>query len=491
MKKLLITLFCCALLSITHKNYAKEPPPIASINEAQLQLVYINIFESGVYDSYLNQLKIFTQQEIQKNSLLEQALASIPEKSTAFEQEGLKLINGILTAQSSDTISKALYHGCMLKQLRFLINDKNNLPLTQPPLTHELVDFIDKLSVWMFTQPDLSKPAKKFMYTETGFDKEVVAKLFQEDQQNFVNNIHSIFANNPRFIWPEKLKGVFNDPALYGDMPSTLFHLNNAKKTKVIRTPNVARDLALNDRTGKTRVAHLNEEFKNYLLATPGKIHLYVNLLGRDEEDEGKVAKIEGLENDLLVGSKIIVVSLDKQKSSDFYFQKGDYEDLSDAHQFKQAFLSTLFQSDGSYYWSNKLDLTQWRTQLAEILEEVHRHHFDGKEELTQAERLDFVEIIYVKIVDALVEKFEPDVMNITCKQSVDRAPSLYMLYYLDHRLKTGATVEDEIQNLYWMYFSPPIAFHNRAGHNYRILRFQSALNKIIETHATQPLQAH
>ena len=126
------------------------------------------------------------------------------------------------------------------------------------------------------------------------------------------------FQSNPRFIVDEKLEGIPNDPILYGDMPSKIFTLNNPKKTTVIRTSNVARDVKINQETGKTEVAQLNEEFRNYLIASPKKIHFYVNLLERDMDDLGKTALVEKLENDLLAGSSIAVITLVKKKSSNF-----------------------------------------------------------------------------------------------------------------------------------------------------------------------------
>ena len=124
--------------------------------------------------------------------------------------------------------------------------------------------------------------------------------------------------------------------------------------------------------------------------------------------------------------------------------------------------------------------MAEWRKKVLEIIDSIHANYFDQREELSVQERLDFIEISYVKFIEALVEKFNPDVMNITCKHSVDRGPSLYMLFYLHERLKAGASLQSELQNLYRLYFSPLIAFHNRAGHDYRIERFQAALNRML-----------
>jgi|688.fasta_scaffold06950_15 hypothetical protein len=451
------------------------------INELEFQLVYVNIFDSEIYDSYFQQMHSFVQQELQGSPNLADAIHSPKHDATAFERKGLKFLEELLSYNLQDPYSKALFHSDKIKQLRNLIKHKKKWEVDGTPIQRKIAEFIDNLTVWLYTRPDLSNSIKKFMYQEVGLDENLVFYTFKKEPQSFFNNIHTILANLARFSDREKQERILNDPNLYGDMPSVLFELSN-KKTTMIRTPSIVRDLKIDEVNGKTIAAALNEEFLNYLKASRGKLHFYVNLLDREKKDLIKSSLIENLESDPEVGPSIAVITLDKQKAADFYFQKGEFQDLSNANQFKSAFFSKLFDPDGLYYWSNKLEPIEWKNQVLEILEEIHQQFFSGREELMIEERLDFIEITYLKIIEAIVEKIHPDVMNITCKQSVDRGPSVYMLYYLYDRLKTGRPVEFEIQNMYWLLFSAPLAFHNRPGHDYRISRFQTAANRMIQS---------
>lgn len=442
------------------------------INEAQFRLYYINIYESSIYKTYHSQLQAFLQSEIEKSKSLQEALLS-SETGHSFIDQGLEFIHLIFKSMPQDRFDQALQHEKFITKLRELITEKSTVENHKDPLTNAVAHLIDKLTIWMFTEADLSIPAYEFMYTETGLDQSAIDTLFQLDPFNFAIAIQTFFEGSEHFSEKEKPPEMLEDPVLYGDMPMKLFTLQNGK-IEVIRTANVVRE------SGAEGDNRLNEEFKNYLVARPGKLHLYINLLPRTGDDSEKSTLIEDLEDDPLVKKSFAIITLPKQKASNFYFQKGEYADLNDAFQFKQAFFTVLFIRDGDFYWSKKLEIGKWRKEVLAIINAVHKDFFAKREELTVQERLDFIEIAYIKIIEAAINQLNPDVLNVTCKQSVDRGPSIYALLYMYDRLKAGSSLEEEYQTLYCLYFSPPIAFHNRPGHDYRVERFQTALNRMI-----------
>ncbi len=421
----------------------------------------------------------FTLKDVVQHPALSQAIHSKSSALTHFQIEGLEFIKSILNAKFQDGFAKAKFHENMIQNLRDLIVQKNNLSKPYDPLTQELIGFIDDLSVWMFTQPDLRIPVEQFMVKATGYNPDRLREVYQKDPTNYLNNIHTHLQTLARFTSYEKTGGILNDPILFGDVPSYLFNLSNPKKTRVMRMSNMARDLSLNPSTQKTETAKVNEEFLNYLMARLDKKHLYVNLMARDGEEIAKSQEIENLEKKSELLSAIVVVSLDKGKTSHFYYQTGPYKQLSSAKNFKAVFLERLFEPKGVYYWSMRLDMPAWKKQVEEMMEKVHSDYFGSRAHLTAEERQDFIELLYLKIIDALVVQFEPDILTISCKQTVDRGPSIYTLVYVYDQLKAQNQLDK--MKMFTLFFSPPLALHNRLGHDYRVTRLQSAANKLMQ----------
>lgn len=186
------------------------------------------------------------------------------------------------------------------------------------------------------------------------------------------------------------------------------------------------------------------------------KKHLYVNLMKRHGL-EGPLSKaIESLDKS---EPALAVVTLDK--NSPFYWQEGDFPNF--ASDFKNLFLKHM-QEGRDFYWSSQVEI-----DLKGLLEKVHFASFQKKSILTQKERQDFIELVYLEILDNLTLSFRPESMNITCKQAMDRAPSLAVLWQWKHNLVS----KEEAAAL---LFAPPLLVHNRPTHRSRLDRFISAL---------------
>lgn len=203
--------------------------------------------------------------------------------------------------------------------------------------------------------------------------------------------------------------------------------------------------------------AEVSPEFQEFIKGRNS--HLYVNLMKRHGNEGIFTQKIEALEKAF---PQLIVVTIDK--NSPFYDQEGWLHE--DKETFKTQFLAHLQSPD--FYWSSHLD-SQWNETLKLAIQTTDDRYFSKESSLSPPKRRDFIELTYLAILDALQAQFHPETMNITCRQGIDRGPSLMGLWLYHHGILNLEQVTVQL-------FVPPLLFHNRAPHASRIERFVSAI---------------
>lgn len=260
--------------------------------------------------------------------------------------------------------------------------------------------------------------------------------------------LQTAFKTDPRFSSLHN-PADFEDQTFAGNLPSWIADYNG---TSIIRMGQPV--CGQNGWRGMASVLYVAPEFRQFLQGQ--KSHLYVNLMKRKGNEGLFSQKIEILERDL---PNVRVVTLDR--NSKFYNQDEETSLAKDA--FKKSFLAHLQGPD--YYWSGKLD--NWIQNLHTILEDVDNRYFPDRASLSPTERRNFIELTHLAILDALQAQIQPQTMNITCRQGIDRGPSLTALWLYQHGVLNldQATVQ---------LFVPPLLFHNRAPHAARIERFVS-----------------
>ena len=414
---------------------------------------FVNVFNSGIYSSYLNQRDAYlaTQEKALEQMAQEPEFAELHDLLTFKGERG------------------AVYQTKVMMALRDAVGNKEKAS----PSTKE---FLDNYTVWLFGTPKIDAPVSRFLDKALPIDFNQVS---QEDPKGAYMAIHQVVETIPEFIEDKKTGRTLppEDNLLHGDLPS---HLFNWGRTEVIRTSNIAHDLTV-DSKGKTITATMNPEFYHYIetLASRGEQHLYVNILSRKNHEKGKTIEIEALEDDPKVAPGIIVIGLDKERSYPFYYQDPPFAAIDDAQEFKRLFLERLIQPNGHYYWSKHLNQEEWAGTLSSLIDEVHQEYFHNDDKLDLASRKDFIDLTYVKIVEAVKNRFNPKRLNITCKQAVDRGPTLYGLVYLYEQSKHGPIQSHDVKKAAQLIFGPALAFQNRATHVYRIDRFQTAANRL------------
>ena len=82
---------------------------------------------------------------------------------------------------------------------------------------------------------------------------------------------------------------------------------------------------------------------------------------------------------------------------------------------------------------------------------------------LSDDERKIFIELALTKMIKALHDELLPDTSNITCKYSMDRAPSTFCLFFVLEKLESkGNLSKKDCEELLTLLFTPSILAHNR-----------------------------
>lgn len=428
--------------------------PTVEYSLIALEKVYLQLYECGIYENHRQQAQNFISG------------LTLPQSMSDSENA---IVESLYSTLPEMDIEKAFYQAELMNWIRTAVHES-----TGPS------PFLDAYIYWLFTRPDLQKISAKYLTDQYGLDKEQTALIYQLDPEHFLENTYNYLSAMNLAPKTEVEEEYANDPLLYGDMPSFQFTWNNKKKTRVMRIPNMARDYFIHAPEGLIAASTINEEFYHYLklLKSKNQKQLYINLMAR--EGDTKTAAIEALDTDPLVGDAIVVISLDRSKKSDFYVQQGIFEEMDDAKTFKKHFLAKLTDPKGEFYWSKKVHQKGWLNKLPFILEAVHFRYFGNKKRLTHSERTEFIELTYVLIVNELVNLVNPDFLNISCKQTVDRGPTLYTMVFAYQLLHQGKTADEIYYDILLKLYSPTAVYHNRNGHFFRILRFDATLNRLV-----------
>lgn len=420
-----------------------------SLNTSQKTAIHEcdNVFSSDVYAEFQQQLAAF----------IENDLAAHP--SLKIEKPELGKFVTLLLQSSSEDLRH--YHTSWVTYLRTQLN------LLGEQNSEELDGFFRRLDHWLITSPDLTRSIENFLFTKFALPE------YKDDYASVIHSYHQqILQASPNFY---SFKApAYDDGFLYGNIPSHLFSLNNSKNTKVVRMANFAKDLPLVKSLFLPPKDGIQTEFSQYIEQLGTEKHFYVNLMKRKGKESRKTQQLENFE---ATQPSLILISLDKD--STFYWQARNYASLNDAARFKTAFHQNLFRKSGNYYWSNKIDKDAWSKESREILDEIHNKYFSSQPFLTVQERSDFIELSYIAMISRLVHKFEPKCLNISCKHSMDRGPSLTTLFYIGELLKQGNDLSSWHPQIIAMLFSPPLLIHNRRSHTSRIERFASALERL------------
>lgn len=390
-----------------------------------------NEFSSEFYADYHAQLKAF--------------LRTHPNEEMIRNDSQIKPLIDAMEQPLGTPQEQRSVHENFVQQLRKLISNAKSKTNEQ---------FLRNLIQWIYLKVDLREATQNY-YSNLRVDPNLdlfAALQYLREGKKFSGTMHEI---------------DHEDQYLHGNLPFLLFTLPNRSETKVLRM-----GLPL-DYFSKYHWPWISPAFYPeflYFLQNQPTGHLYVNLMKRKGAESASSYALEKLEKEI---PHLMVVTLDK--NSNFYWQtEKEYPTQGESEEFKRFYYKKLTSENGDFYWTMHLDRDEWNKQLRVILDEVHQNLFSNQQMLNRQERLDFIELSYLAILDHLADKLQPGSMNITCRQCMDRGPSLYVLWMLQKNLITD-------KELAAYLLAPPLLIHNRPAHPSRIERFISASRQMRE----------
>lgn len=245
------------------------------------------------------------------------------------------------------------------------------------------------------------------------------------------------------------------NPVWGGNLPYKLFDLG---KTALLRIPNVT-DPKLD----------ISKEFTNHIayLQQTGRHHLYINVMsGLSGDKESKQCR----DLNAFQSEGLTVVTLDKD--SDFYWQEGIWMEEGDAETFLVQFQERLLSQSDTNFWPDELQTIEWHDKVENIIRRTYEENFSSSSELSQIMRQDLIELVYVELIWELIDVIKPDFANISCKNTIDRGPSLIALLYLKNQHTfTG----QQLHKMLSLVLAQPILMRNRVAHSPRIERMARA----------------
>ncbi|MBJ7450180.1 MAG: hypothetical protein JHC93_07485 [Parachlamydiales bacterium] len=233
--------------------------------------------------------------------------------------------------------------------------------------------------------------------------------------------------------------------------------------------------------------ATINPEFIGFMndLRFSKKRHVYFNLqLRRNrffwQNESFRCSALEKIQDQY--SETLMVITL--AKNSPFYYQKGRFEKMEDADIFKMLFLQEM-RFGKHFYFPKKLTEDpshNFFEDVKKMLDDVHSIHFDQLDFLSIEERMDFIEIFYVRLQEYCLAYFQADSYNITCRDGIDRAGAANALFYINRLQKEGQTNNPSaVTKIKDILFAPALFVKKRAIRNSRLQRFISAAHRLLK----------
>lgn len=209
--------------------------------------------------------------------------------------------------------------------------------------------------------------------------------------------------------------------------------------------------------------------------------HLFINLHDRTSWKEN--TRSQFLENIPKKGDYLEYLhTVTLAKCTDFYHQTGHYEEVYKSKDFLKQLVTNLHSLDTGFYFNTWVGEELFSGFCEKLIGCVHKFFFDGKSTLSQAERQDFIEIIYQFITLKVIELIEPTSMSFVCKDAIDQSGVSTLLFNQFLKLIQGKKLGDkERQNMHLLLFAYPTLVRQRPVSAKNFLRMVQCLERLDE----------
>lgn len=334
---------------------------------------------------------------------------------------------------------------------------------------HDFEDTLDQLF-------KLAEGRKVFSVTS----EQQLVKLIEEEYRSICNLFKS-HSRGPMVkileILDEGFKDGF-DPFTQLNLPSQLYNLAwGGHKIANIHLPSPTYQEFIHR-------ANIVEEFKGFLrhceIEFPLHRHLLINLQDRTSwREHARTLALEDLRTHEDMDKVLTVITL--AKDTDFYHQLPPYQQENHAHIFIKQFKDHLGDEASGYYFPSKFKSAVLSEFADEAMEAIHRIFFSNKNSLSQADRLNFIEIFDTFLLLKLIDVVHPDSFSLTCKDGVDIASSCNGLLFLFLKLTGQEPIDQEAWDEFnKIVYAPAILIRERPVAKERFERMAGAL-RVIE----------
>lgn len=230
--------------------------------------------------------------------------------------------------------------------------------------------------------------------------------------------------------------------------------------------------------------ANVLEEFKGFLrhcqIEFPVHKHLLINLQDRTSwHEHARTSALEDLRTHEDMDKVLTVITL--AKDTDFYHQLPPYNQENHAHIFIKQFKAHLGDEASGYFFPSRFKSAILLGFIDKAMEAIHRIFFSKKNSLSQADRLNFIEIFDTFLLLKLLDVVQPDSFSLTCKDGIDVGSSCNGLLFLFLKLIDPQPLDQEA----WTHFKkiiyiPAIIVRERPILKERFERMVAAL-RVIE----------
>ena len=220
--------------------------------------------------------------------------------------------------------------------------------------------------------------------------------------------------------------------------------------------------------------------FMQILAKEQNQKYLVINLQNRSSwQEKARCTCLEKSQYKQEFLDHLVVITFDKD--SDFYHQREGGSNAS-------AFLSKCAQEvlsgqEYGFYFPPTINSSRLTFFVNKALLLVHELFFDGKQEFSHQDRLDYIEIFHFFLFLHIIDQTTPDILSFTCKDGVDTssifsAEVFAWLHVMNH---PEGLLKSKRDFLLYLLYAPAMTLRGRSIDKDRIQRMASAMHVFIE----------
>lgn len=295
-------------------------------------------------------------------------------------------------------------------------------------------------------------------------------RLLKGDDQ--MRSILAFFPNGPLFkildAVRDRIEGFY--PLMQENHPKRLFSIQFLENnTTFLKIPSPTHQLRISD-------ADPAPEYLAFLrgIKKAEKKMIYCNLQDRTSwKEHARVQLLEELGDEKEFKKNLFVISL--AKDTDFYYQIGSYQHMEKAEDFVELFKEHLLDGqDYGYYFCKGVDTKTFQAFIPKAIDAIWDLFYEKRSALTRKNRLDYIEIFYHLLLLKIIEITKPDLMCLSCKDSLDTGAVFSASFYGFVSLIQGKKVDEDFMR--YLIYTEALIVRERTVNSKRLSREVSAL---------------